>query len=346
MLKVSLRSVDEVTKSTLKACNVCDESIKIILDSIHYANRSGIPTHGLGRLPLYVNKIRGDKFNPNEEIKTIIDNEAMAVMDARGGFGQVAAMKAVDIAITKAKKFGISIVGVRNSNNFGAAGFFGEYAAKNGMASIIFANAAPAIAPTGGSKPLFGTNPICYSFPGTDGENPIVLDMATSVIARGKIRLAAKNGEKIPFGCALDQDGNPTDDPNKALLGSLLPIAGYKGYGLALFVDIFAGLLTGSAYAGEVKPLSKMDEESKNGHLFILIDVKKFLSDEEIKERVKVLYEAVKSCGEEGEVLLPGEPGYINMEKQKEYIFLSKKQYEEVNNIAASVGVRAKLEVI
>ena len=246
----------------------------------------------------------------------------------------------------KAKKYGIAVVGVRNSNNFGTAGYFGDMAAREGCAAMVYANAAPAIAPTGGNKTIFGTNPLCYAYPGDDEHNPILLDMATTIAARGKIRLAAKNGEKIPFDWAIGPDSLPTDDPNVALKGSLLPIGGYKGYGLSMFVDIFAGMLTGSQYAGGVKNLSKMDEDSGNGHLFIVIDVDKFMTADEKKVRIAHFYEAVKACGEDGKVFMPGEIEYNKLEKATDTIQISFKQFEDVNAVAEEVGASARLREI
>lgn len=346
MAKVSLKDIDAVTRECLSCVGVPKESIEIVLSTIHYANRRGVPTHGVGRLPLYVRKIKAGHFNPKDEVKVISEFGATAVLDANGGFGQVAAYKAVEIAMEKAKQFGIAVVGVRNSNNFGTAGYFGDMAAKAGMAAMIYANAAPAIAPTGGTKPIFGTNPICYAFPGGKDHNPIVLDMATTVAARGKIRLAAKNNEKIPFSWAADQKGQPTDDPNEALKGTLLPIAGYKGYGLSAFVDLFAGVLTGSASAGDVKQLSSMDEDSGNGHLFILIDVKRFISEEEMTAKINRFSEAVKACGEDGKVFLPGERGYTEMEKHPRTVIISDMQLKEINELSYSLGIATRLKEI
>lgn len=343
---VSIESIDKVTRETLGACGVSTDSVEAILETIHYANRSDIPTHGIGRLPLYVKKIKAGHFNPGDNVTTVLDSGAVAVLDAKGCFGQVAAKKAIDLALEKAEEFGIAAVGVRNSNNFGTAGYYGDYAAQHGMAAFVFANAAPAIAPTGGSRTIFGTNPLCFAFPGSDNNNPIVLDMATTVVARGKVRLAAKNEERIPMDWAIGPDGKPTDDPQEALKGSLLPIAGYKGYGLSLFVDVFAGMLTGSAYAGEVKPLSNMEAESNNGHLFVVIDTRHFMSQDELNDRVNHLYEAVRACGEAGAVMLPGEPGYKKMAVQTDAVSISDKQFEEVNEAAESVGVSARLEKV
>ena len=345
-ISISIENLKQVVIDTLTKVGVCHGDAVIILDTILFANRRGVATHGVGRLPLYVHKIAAGHYNPKNEIEVLADNVAYALLDAHNGFGQVVAYKATQMAIEKAKKYGVAVVGVRNSNNFGTAGYFGDMAAREGCAAMVYANAAPAIAPTGGNKTIFGTNPLCYAYPGDEEHDPILLDMATTIAARGKIRLAAKNGEKIPLDWAIGPDGQPTDDPNVALKGSLLPIGGYKGYGLSMFVDIFAGMLTGSHYAGEVKNLSKMEEDSGNGHLFVVIDVDKFMSPEEKKERIAHFYEVVKACGDEGKVFMPGEIEYIKMKNAVETVQISSKQFEDVNAVAEEVGATSRLKNI
>ena len=345
-IKVSIDNLSRFVIDVLTKVGVSADDAKIILDTILFANRRGVATHGVGRLPLYVHKIAAGHYNPKNEIEVLADNAAYALLDAHNGFGQVVAYKATKMAIEKAKKYGIAVVGVRNSNNFGTAGYFGDMAAREGCAAMVYANAAPAIAPTGGNKTIFGTNPLCYAYPGDETHDPILLDMATTIAARGKIRLAAKNGEKIPIDWAIGPDGEPTDDPNVALKGSLLPIGGYKGYGLSMFVDIFAGMLTGSHYAGEVKNLSKMDEDSGNGHLFVVIDLEKFMAGEEKSARIAHFYDAVKACGEEGKIFMPGEIEYNKLRNSVEAVSISVKQFEEVNAVAEEVGATVRLQSV
>lgn len=345
-LKVTIESVRNLVLETLSKSGVNIRDAETILSSILFANERGVATHGIGRLPLYIHKIASGHYNPRNEVEILLDKNAYALLDAHNCFGQVAANKATKMGIEKAKEFGISVVGVRNSNNFGTAGYFGDMAARKGCAAMVFANAAPAIAPTGGNKTIFGTNPLCFAFPGIDGYDPVLLDMATTVVARGKIRLAAKNGEKIPLDWAIGPDGEPTDDPVIALQGSLLPIGGYKGYGLSLFVDIFAGLLTGSHFAGDVKNLSNMGQDSGNGHLFVFIDVLKFMSEKELGERVAHFYSSVKSCGDDGKVFMPGEIEYRRMHDNPECIIISSKQFEDVNTVAEEIQAQSRLLVI
>lgn len=342
-ISISIENLRQVVIETLTKVGVSQGDADIILDTILFANRRGVATHGVGRLPLYVHKIAAGHYNPKNEIEVLADNAAYALLDAHNGFGQVVAYKATKMAIGKAKKYGVAVVGVRNSNNFGTAGYFGDMVAREGCAAMVYANAAPAIAPTGGNKTIFGTNPLCYAYPGDEEHSPILLDMATTIAARGKIRLAAKNEEKIPLDWAIGPDGQPTEDPNVALKGSLLPIGGYKGYGLSMFVDIFAGMLTGSHYAGEVKNLSKMDEDSGNGHLFVVIDLDKFMSPEEKKERIAHFYKAVKACGDEGKIFMPGEIEYMKMRNAVETVLISSKQFEDVNAVAEEVGATSRL---
>ena len=343
---ITVSSVKTTVLQTLAAVGVREEDAAIILDTILFANQRGVATHGIGRLPLYVKKIKSGHFDPACRVETVSDSMGTAVLDAHNGFGQVAAYKATKLAIAKAKEYGVAVVGVRNSNNFGAAGYFGDLAAREGMAAMIYANAAPAIAPTGGTKTIFGTNPICYAFPGGAGEDPILLDMATTVAARGKIRLAAKNGEKIPADWATGPDGAPTDDPNEALKGALLPIGGYKGYGLSMFVDLLAGMLTGSAYGGGVKNLSKMDADSRNGHLFVVIDTQRFLPPEALKAATEQFRSSVKACGPEGRIFLPGEIEYLCREKHQDAVEISEKQYQELAELTRALGVQAAPEPV
>lgn len=343
VVTISIENMRQVVLETLGKVGVSKADSWIIWDTILFANRRGVATHGVGRLPLYVHKVASGHLNPKNEIEVLADNSAYALLNAHNGFGQVVAYSATKIAIEKAKEYGIGVVGVRNSNNFGTAGYFGDLAAREGCAAMVFANAAPAIAPTGGNKTIFGTNPLCFAFPGIDEYAPILLDMATTIVARGKIRLAAKNGERIPMDWALGPDGNPTDNPKVALLGSLLPIGGYKGYGLSMFVDILAGLLTGSHYAGSVKNLSKMDEDSGNGHLFVVIDVDKFMNADEMRKRISHFYAAVKACGEEGRVFMPGEIEYLRMKDSVSSIQISVKQFDDVNEVAEELGTVSRL---
>ena len=314
MKKIPATQLEIFAKDLLRAMGVRPSDAEILWDSMAYADLRGKTTHGVARLPLYWKNIQAGTIDPQAQPVAVSDKGALAILDARNGFGQIAAAHAVELAVQKAKAFGVSAVGVRNSNNFGAAGYYGLLAAEQGVASLVMANASPALVAPGASAPVLGTNPLCFAAPGVgaaDGANggadcsPIVFDMASTVAARSKIRLALKNQEAIPQDWAVDAAGNPTSNPKEALAGALLPVGGAKGYGLALMVDYFAGLLTGSAFAGQVKPLGNTEAPSRNGHFFIAVDVAAFYSEAEYQERYNELVGALKASGEA--VRLPGE---------------------------------------
>ena len=277
-------------------------------------------------------------------MEQVSDRAAIAVFDARNGFGQVAAYKGMLVCMEKASLYGIGVVAIRNSNSFGTAGYFGGMAAREGMIGIVMGNASPALATPGGDRAVLGTNPICFAFPGTGAHPPIILDMACSVAARGKIRLAAKTGERIPLDWAVDAEGKPTDDPEKALEGMINAIGGYKGFGLALVVDILAGLLSGSAFGGDVKALNAPTGVSRYGHFLMAIDPKAFFGETEYKEKMDYLVDSVKACGEPDSILLPGERSYITEQRSQECIELSEKIVTEANDLALKTGVAMRLQ--
>jgi L-2-hydroxycarboxylate dehydrogenase (NAD+) len=296
MSRVVVDELKSVCTEILRKYNVSEQDAHIIADSIEFAHCRGKHTHGIGRMPIYVRKIKEGLMNPHTPMIPINAMGAVAVCDAENGFGQVAALKAVDIGINLANEYGVGVVGVRNSNNFGTAGFVGEYAAERNMICLLFTNSGPAIAPTGSGQAFLGTNPICISFP-SDGTNPpIIFDMACSNAARGKVRLAAKNGETIPLGWAVDENGNDTTDPNEALKGSMIAVGGYKGYGLALCVDILAGMMTGSAFAGDVKNLNHPTEISRCGHLILVLNPNSFMDKGQYDGKMQYLIEQLRAC--------------------------------------------------
>ncbi len=339
MLEVQLDKIKIVTIKVLEKMNVSAKNAEIISDSILFAHRTGKGTHGITRLPIYVKKIRNGSLNPKSEFSFLKDTGVVAVMDANNGFGQLAAKYALDKAIEKATTFGAGIVSVRNSNNFGTAAYFLDCAVQKGIISIIMANSAPAIAPWGGDKALFGTNPIGFGFPVREGKPPIIFDMATSLAARGKIRLAAKNGESIPLGWALDTNGNSTNDPNEALKGTLLPIGEHKGSGLSLTIDILSGLLSGSAFAGDVKPLNTNGEYSKNGHFILAIDIRFFMEYEEYLQKMDYLFSRYKASKISGEILYPGENAHKNARKNTETVILGEKPIQEINELLRDLEI-------
>lgn len=341
MRKVSIENIYHVAKLILTKANVPEDEASVIAATVVDAHKCEKHTHGLNRLPIYIRKIDENLMTAHTEMAPVKDSPIITVFDIHHGFGHVAMEKSAFLCIDAAKKQGVKIIGIRNSNNFGAAGYYGKILTDHGMIGIIFGNSAPAIAPTGASKAVLGTNPICFAFPTERKENPIILDMAVSVAARGKIRLAARNGEKIPSNWALGNDGSPTSDPLEALKGSLLPIGGYKGYGLALAVDIIAGLLTGSAFGNDVNPLNHPDAYSRHGHFMIALNPAFFMPEDEYKHKISKLVSEIKSTG--SNILLPGEQSNQNRLKNSESVFLKKTQIDDTNALAQQLDISARL---
>ena len=219
----------------------------ICADALINAELVGAYGHGLSRLKMYCDRINKKVINPKPKIRVKKISQSISCLDADNSIGFVAADIAIKKAIENAKKTGIGLVAVKRSGHYGLSSFYAEQAVKNNLLVFCFTNAPAALAPYGAKKSLFGTNPICFGVP--TGKAPFILDASTSMINRGKIRRASKLGKKIPYGVALDKFGNITTDANKALKGTQLPIASFKGSGLAWMVDILSGVLTGSSHS-------------------------------------------------------------------------------------------------
>lgn len=339
MAQVHLDDLASFCRRALGAMGLDDADAQIVTESIVHAHAHGKGTHGAGRLAIYERKLRDGLMQPNTPLTELRSAPAMAVLDAGHGFGQVAAVRGMVRACDMAASVGTGIVGIRHSNSFGAAGFVAQVAVSRHMAGLVFTNAGPAIAPTGGRRALWGTNPIAFGCPAGKDNPPIVLDMATAAVARSKIRQAAQTGDPIPLGWALDASGAPTTDPAAALAGSMLPMAGPKGSGLAMMVDILAGLMTGSGFAGESKALDHPDGRSNVGHLLIAIDLTRFLQPEDYDAAIAELIARTKATGEPGEVFMPGERGARYMEGRHGHVPLSPAVLKRIEAVAERLGL-------
>ena len=267
--------------------------------------------HGLSRLKMYCDRIEKKVINPKPKIKIKKISQSISHVDANNSIGFVAADIAIKTAIKNAKKTGIGMVAVKNSGHYGLSGYYAEQAVKKNLITMIYTNAPPAVAPHGALKSLFGTNPICFGCP-TGSKIPFILDTSISMINRGKIRVAARNNQKIPEGVALDKHGKPTTDSKKALEGVQLPIAGYRGSGLAWMVDILSGVLTGGNHSGKVKdPFDDFSGPQNIGHLFIVFKSNLFSSNfnKRIRDNIKIIKNLPKIKGVK-EILYPGQNKY------------------------------------
>ena len=265
-------------------------------------------SHGLIRLKMYCDRIKKKLINPKPKIKIKKISPSIFHINADNSIGFISAHIAINHAIKNAKKTGIGLVAVKKSSHYGLSSFYAEQAVKKNLIVFCFTNAPPAIAPYGAKKSLFGTNPICFGAP--TGKVPFILDTSTSMINRGKIRRANKLGKKIPYGVALNKSGKITTNANEALLGTQLPIASFKGSGLAWMVDILSGVLTGSSHGGKTKdPFDDFTGPQNVGHLFITINPKIFVGKnfiKEMKKNIRLVKKLPKAKGFTS-ILYPGE---------------------------------------
>ena len=281
---------------------------EICADYLIKAELVDAPSHGLARLKMYCDRIKKKLINPRPKIKIKKISSSVSYVDADNSIGFVAADIGINQAISNAKKTGIGLVAVKKSGHYGLSSFYAEQAVKKNLMVFCFTNAPPALAPHGAKKSLFGTNPICFGVP--TGKAPFILDASTSMINRGKIRRASKLGQKIPYGVALDKNGNVTTDANKALKGTQLPIAGHKGSGLAWMVDILSGVLTGSSHGGKTRdPFDDFSGPQNMGHLFLVINPKLFIGKNFLKEMKKniALVKRLPKAKGFSSILYPGE---------------------------------------
>ena len=303
-------------KNIFKKHKLSSKHAKISADALINAELVNAPSHGLSRLKMYCDRINKKVINPNPKIKIKKISQSIAQIDANNSIGFVAADIGIKKAISNAKKTGIGFVGIKNSGHYGLSGYYAEQAVKKNLTAMCFTNAPPAIAPHGAKKSLFGTNPICFGTP-TASKIPFILDTSVSVINRGKIRVAAKTGKKIPEGVALDKFGKPTTDAKKALAGVQLPIAGFRGSGLAWMVDILSGVLTGANHGGKVKdPFDDFSGPQNIGHLFIVIKPNLFVGNynQRITENIKRIKKLPKIKGVK-EILYPGQNKFRRYKK-------------------------------
>ena len=295
-------------KNIFKKHKLSSEHAKICADALINAELVGAPSHGLSRLKMYCDRINKKVINPKPKIKIKKISQSITQIDANNSIGFVAADIGIKKAISNAKKTGIGLVAIKNSGHYGLSGYYAEQAVEKNLIAMCFTNAPPAIAPHGAKKSLFGTNPICFGTP-TASKVPFILDTSVSVINRGKIRVAARTGKKIPEGVALDKFGKPTTDAKKALAGVQLPIAGFRGSGLAWMVDILSGVLTGGNHGGKVKdPFDDFSGPQNIGHLFIVIKPNLFVGNynQRIRENIKRIKRLPKIKGVK-EILYPGQ---------------------------------------
>ncbi|GHV50280.1 lactate dehydrogenase [Deltaproteobacteria bacterium] len=309
---VNHKTLQSWAKAIFIKIGVNESDATTLTDSLIAANLRGVDTHGVTRmLMIYVKRIQCGVMNAVSEIEVVREKPATALIDCHNSIGQVGARFAMQKAVEKAKVTGTSFVATTHSNHYGAAAYWAMMALEHGMIGFSSVNAPAAVAPTGGRSPMFGTNPFAIAIPA--GNNiPFVLDMATTVVARGRVALYEKQGKALAEGWAFDASGKPTTDAKAALNGLLAPVGGYKGYGIAFAVDILSGVLTGSNFGKHFPGMlaENLEKPTDVGGVFAAIDINCFMDLQEFTDRMETALAEVRGCDKvEGveRIYIPGE---------------------------------------
>ena len=330
-VQISEKEAWDLAFNALVNNKTTEDNAKEVADALISAEFDGQSGHGLSRIPSYVEQLTSGKVNGNQAPSILSSKGSVIRIDANNGFAYPAISLAIREITSTCKKFGIAAASISRSHHFGQAGRHVEILAENGLIGLMFGNTPQAIPPWGGTKALFGTNPIAFSTP-RDNEPPIVIDMSLSKVARGKVMVANQQNEKIPEGWAIDSDGKPTTDPKKALAGAMLPIGDAKGSALALMVEILAAGLTGSNFGFEASSFLNADGDAPGvGQLIIAIDPS-FFSGDIFSERTETIVESIL---EQPSTRLPGNK---RLEKRKlrdssHSITISKELFEKISQL-------------
>jgi LDH2 family malate/lactate/ureidoglycolate dehydrogenase len=320
----------------------------ILADALVDADLHGTSTHGVSRLNIYIRRIQKGLIDPKAKLVIERKHGAAMAVDAGNGLGQVQAVKTLEKMIPKAKRNGVAAATIRNSQHFGALSYYCNFAAKQEMILFATTGCEPAMSPEGACQAFFGTNPIAASFPTGKGW-PVKIDLATSIVARGNIIAAQKRGEPIPMGWALTPEGEPTTDAGAALAGTVLTMAGHKGYALALMVEIFSSVLSGAAVGPAIGSMYKnMDRKQDVGHFFFLLDIAAFMDVAEFKNRLDKAIDDIKSCRKRpgtNEILVPGERSNQKARQNlADGIVIDEATRKELKTLCAELRVKYTLE--
>jgi L-2-hydroxycarboxylate dehydrogenase (NAD+) len=349
------------TQKVFESFSLSREDAFICADNLVTADLRGIPSHGVARLKRYVDGMNDGVIFPLNKPKIVKESASTATVDGDAGLGQVVGYFSTNLAIAKAKKTGIGMVAVRNSNHYGIAGYYSQKILDEGFLGLSMTNSAPLVVPTFGKEMILGTNPISLAAP-TKKNRPFFLDMATSVVPRGKLEVYDREEKSLPEGWAVDERGLVTTSARKVLQnmlsrvgGGILPLggegeqySGHKGYGMAMFVDIFSGILSGGAYAN----LVNMKKDGKPapadvGHFFMALNIENFVDMETFTSHLDDLIDRLKSSAKaenQNRIYIHGEKEYELYEKyKKEGVPLQEKVYATLKQIGEQRGVAFNL---
>lgn len=335
MAKVTMQ-VDKLRKLSqglLSKVGVKASDATLVTESLLDAEIRGVTSHGLMRLPSYLDRIQKGLINVDPDI-SMSWNGSTVLVDGKNGLGQVITMKALNACMECAKKTGVSIGMIKNSNHFGTAGYFSRAAAKQGYVAFVASNASPTMPPFGGVDTLLGTNPFAVSFPAGSYDN-FTIDIAMSAVAKGKIRIYEQEGKKIPQGWAMDASGNDTTDPAKAIAGGLLPMGGHKGYGLAMVVDLLCAILSGAKLSCETESMFDAQSVAGIGHFLGVIRIDRLMPRAAFESRAEAWFNCLKASRTRpgvDNIYIPGEIENLREKELPNYLEVPDKIIEALQN--------------
>ena len=348
--RISFDDLKLFCKQVYVRVGVPEDEAEIVAGLLARSDLRGVETHGVMRLPIYIQRLQKGYVRAVCKITTVKEKGSTAFFEAHGSLGHVVAHKAMEIAIQKATEHGIGWVSVKDSGHFGAVGLFPMRALEKDFIGYVVTNSAPIMAPYGGRERILGNNPLSFAFP-TVQYPPIVLDMSISVVSAGKLILCRKKGEKIPLGWAYDKNGLPTEDPYEGYEGGgfLAAIGEYKGYGMILVHEMLTSILTGGKWTQHIKSLYEEDKTGIQGtcHSFMAIDPECFTGREEFKKEMDRYIKSIKESAKAQnvtEILMPGEPEYrTESERLKQGIPLESTTLQELVTLGKSLGISLSL---
>lgn len=337
-VKIDYQVLERFVFDILCSSGVDSQEANTIAKVMVWTDLIGRSGHGLKRLPIFIKRFKRNLINSPCHAEFVQKSDAVSLLKGNNGPGQTLGYLAMSKAIEIADKCGIGLVGVQNSNHFGANSYYNQLAAEANKISIVTTNSYPIVAPHGGMSPVFGSNPFAFGAPVRNGQS-ILVDFSTSGISGAMIRKAAANKSTIPIGLALDENGNDTVDPEQASKGSILPMAGAKGYCMGLMVEILSGVITGSAISHEIGSVWKnFTKSNRVGHLFLTIDISSIMPLESYYDRIEVLIGYIKQAKKRNnidEILLPGETRWHNYQQNLNHgIRLSDDVVNELQSLA------------
>ena len=345
--KIKPDKLEKFISTVYEKCKLSKKHASIVAKGLVRADVRGVWSHGVVRAPIYCERILKKVANPKPKIKIKKIQRNILHVDGNNGLGFITSSIAMNECVKVAKKYGVGIAGICNSNHFGMAANYLEIATKNNCIAWVFTASSPALPPHGAMAAHFGTAPFAFGSPTGNKNKPFILDMACSAVARGKLKFAAKSGKKIPFGLALDKFGKPTNDGAKAFEGIMLPFGGMKGAGISWMMDIIGGIFTGANHSGNVKNQfgNNFSGPANVGHFMICLKADLFQNKNQFLKKMEYGIKKVKKlklAKNFKEILHPGEPEYRKEQMiKKQGVILSEDIVKDLNELGDSVGVKS-----